>query len=306
MTKQTTIDKSGPQQPAAAEPGETDDGDKTVEQKETRELTEDDESSGENTDADAQTVKAGTDTETGKANTDAKTVADTNGKTVHIETDTETVEAGTGEAGTARRRWWPSKRLLWTIGGFAAVVVLLVCGVLTWQALNQDNKTLTQVAGTQIGRDPRNPALATYDDSETRFRLSFPVSWATQRVGGADVRLVAGPGGGDLMSIRVVSLDTGSAAPPTPDSLKPYLDTIVNEPGVTMLQQNQISMGALTGWYYVYTFQDSATKAQGIHNQYFMIRGNQLYSIVFQALPQSDFSPLAPVYQQVVNSIQFY
>lgn len=213
--------------------------------------------------------------------------------------------AQTGEAETGKRKWL-NKSLLWTVGGVFAAVALLVIGALTWQALNQDQKSVTQAQGTQIDKDPQNPALATCDDKETRFRVSFPANWGTQRVGGADVRLVAGPGNGNLMSVRVVSLDTGASGPPTPTSLKPYLDTIVNEPGVTMLQQNQITISNLPGWYYAYTFKDTASGATGVHNQYFIIRGNQLYSIVFQALPQSDFAALAPVYQQVVNSLQFY
>jgi hypothetical protein len=223
-----------------------------------------------------------------------------------------TVAAGSGDGETgqktvpAKANRWSKRRLFWTIGGVLAAIALGVCGFVTWQALNQDDKVLNQVAGTQTNPDPQNPGMVSYTDSETRMRISFPGAWATKRAGGADVRLVAGPGNGDLLSVRVVSLDTGTSGPPTPTSLKPYLDTIVNEPGVTMLQQNQIDMNHVPGWYYVYTFKDGPTGAQGIHAQYFAIRGNQLYSIVFQALPESDFQALAPVYQQIANSIQFY
>jgi hypothetical protein len=229
----------------------------------------------------------------------------------HAGTDTA-VEAGAESgvdseagptAGANQPRRGSRRRLLWRIAGVAAVVVLVVCGFVTWQAFNNDSKVLSQVAGTQTARDPKNPALVTYTDNETRLRLSFPGSWTTRVAGGADVRLIAGPGNGDLMSVRVVNLDTGTN-PPTPTNLKPYLDTIVDEPGVTVLQQNQTTMNGQQGWYYVYTFQNG--NQTGLHAQYFIIRGQQLYSIVFQALPESDFARLAPTYQQVANSIRFY
>lgn len=198
------------------------------------------------------------------------------------------------------------RQKVWIAGGVIAVIALLIAGGLAWQATSQGSAVLSQVAGTQITSDPHHPGQDLYTDSGTKFRLDFPASWSTRAVGGADVRLLAGPGGGDLMSIRVVTLDTGSSGSPTAVSLKPYLDTIVNEPTVKIVREDQIVMDNLPGWYYVYTFTDSTSHAQGVHAQYFLIRGSQLYSIVFQALPTSDFAKLAPVYQQVANSIQFY
>jgi hypothetical protein len=210
------------------------------------------------------------------------------------------------ETTAASTRRMPLRRLLWLAGGVAAVVALAVAGFLTWQSINADGNVLTQVAGTQITKDPQHPGLVTFTDPETRFRLDFPASWQTRQVGGADVRLLAGPGNDDLISVRVDTLDTGSSSPPTTASLKPYLDTIIQEPTVKVVQQAQIAMDHLPGWYYVYTFTDSTTHAEGIHAQYFIVRGNQLYSIVFQALPATDFSKMAATYQQIANSIRFY
>ncbi|MBO0821796.1 MAG: hypothetical protein J2P26_13215, partial [Nocardiopsaceae bacterium] len=167
-------------------------------------------------------------------------------------------------------------------------------------------KVLTQVAGTSMAKDPHNPNLIDYTDPGTKFKLSFPASWSTRDIGGSDVRLLAGPGNGDLMSVRVDTLDTGSSAAPTQDSLEPYLNAIVQGDGVKIITRDKIQMGNLPGWYYVYTFTDSSSKQEGIHAQYFIIRGNQLYSIVFQALPLDDFHKLATTYQQVANSIRFY
>lgn len=194
---------------------------------------------------------------------------------------------------------------LWVAGGVVAVIALIVVGWYAWQATETGGDVLAQVAQTQITKDPHNPGQDIYTDSGTKFRLEFPATWSTRSVGGADIRLLAGPGGGDLMSVRVVTLDTGGT-PPTPASLKPYLDTIVNEPTVKIVREDQIVMDKLPGWYYTYTFVDSSTHLQGVHAQYFITRGSQLYSIVFQALPTPDFNKLAPVYQKVANSIQFY
>lgn len=219
-----------------------------------------------------------------------------------VETTDHPVAAANAPSG--RGLSW--RRILWVTGGFLAAVILGICATVTWQALDHDDEVRSQVAGTQSTQTPQQPGMVTSTDDETRFRINFPGSWATRKTGGADVRLVAGPGGGNLMSVRVVSLDTGAGGPPTPAGIKPYLDTIVNEPGVTVLQQNQTQIGGLPGWYYVYSFTDPATKQQGVHAQYFALRGSQLYSIVFQALPASDFGRLAPTYQQIANSIQFF
>lgn len=221
-----------------------------------------------------------------------------------IEPDTGTADPGSRVR--VRLREMPLRQRLWLAGGVIAVAALAVSGVLAWQAVNTDNNVLTQVAGTQIAKDPQHPGQVIFTDPATRMRLDFPASWQTRQVGGADVRLLAGPGNDDLISVRVDTLDTGSSAPPTPASLKPYLDTIVEEPTVKIVREDQIVMDHLPGLYYVYTFTDSATHKEGVHAQYFVIRGSQLYSIVFQALPASDFSTMAPAYQQVANSIQFY
>lgn len=207
--------------------------------------------------------------------------------------------------GRLHRAWLRWRRIAWGAGGFLAALVLGACATITWQALDHDDQ-VRQQAPTHSALSPQNPQFATSTDDETRFRISFPLAWATRKTGGADVRLVAGPGGGDLMSVRVVSLAAGASGPPTPDGIKPYLDTIVNEPGVTVLQQNPTQLGGLPGWYYTYAFKDPATGQQGVHAQYFALRGNQLFSVVFQALPGTDFPKLAPAYQQVANSVQFF
>jgi hypothetical protein len=199
----------------------------------------------------------------------------------------------------------PMTQKLWIIGGFVAVIALVLAGFFTWQATTTGEKVLTQVAGTSMAKDPTNPNLIDFTDPGTRFKLSFPASWSTRAIGGSDVRLVAGPGNGDLMSVRVDTLDTGSQAP-TQDNLEPYLNAIVQGDGVKIMTRDKIQMGNLPGWYFVYTFTDSSSKQVGIHAQYFMIRGSQLYSIVFQALPLADFHNLATTYQQVANSIRFY
>ena len=214
-------------------------------------------------------------------------------------------ESAAAEASGTPRARIPLGQRLWIAGGVLAVIALAVAGVVAWRVTSASGNVLAQVSGTSIASDPQAPGQVIFTDSGTRFRLRFPASWSTRDVGGADVRLLAGPGGGDLISVRVVTLDTGSAAP-NPASLRPYLDTIVSEPGVKIVQRAQIVMDKLPGWYYVYTFTDGSTHKEGVHAQYFIIRGSELYSIVFQALPAPDFSKLAPVYQKVANSISFY
>jgi hypothetical protein len=197
-----------------------------------------------------------------------------------------------------RRRW------LWRAGGAVAALALVTAAITTWRVIDHDQKLITNVSGTRTQQDATHPGYVTFTDSETGFRLELPAAWSTRVAGTADVRLVAGPGGDNLMSVRVATLDTGTANP-TAAGLRPYFDTIVNQPTTHILQRTKIDIDGVPGWYYVYTFKDASSGQVGVHAQYFLLRGSELFSIVFQALPQSSFAGLAPAYQQVANSIRF-
>ncbi len=60
----------------------------------------------------------------------------------------------------------------------------------------------------------------------------------------------------------------------------------------------------MPGYYYLYTFIDGETGAEGAHAHYFLFRGRNMYTLVFQALPSDGFSRLSGVFDQIAASLQ--
>ena len=60
----------------------------------------------------------------------------------------------------------------------------------------------------------------------------------------------------------------------------------------------------MPGYYYLYTFNEAETGAEGAHAQYFLFRGRNMYTLVFQALPPRASSRLSRVFDQMAESFQ--
>ena len=60
--------------------------------------------------------------------------------------------------------------------------------------------------------------------------------------------------------------------------------------------------GVKTYYFLYYTPITEASPTEGVHAHYFVINGDVLYTMVFQALPTDQFSALAPTFDQVAES----
>jgi hypothetical protein len=69
-----------------------------------------------------------------------------------------------------------------------------------------------------------------------------------------------------------------------------------------ILKAEATSLDGLPAVYYLYTFGSGAQR--GAHTHYFAFRGRNMYSLVFQALPDSGFAALAPTFDAVVSSFR--
>lgn len=204
---------------------------------------------------------------------------------------------GADEAGGQPRRLAAVRRRLgrkrWWIPISVVVVVALVAGAFyvgRGSSSSHQNKPSTVPAG-----------FATYRSPDGGFSISYPAQW--QVVPNTGVSLLLSAGGNDALSIREVTLqqavDTKNV-----DSIRAVTDAILSTPSAQLqvLLARPITIGGIAGYYYLYTFPSG--KDRGVHAHYFLFQGRKLTTLVFQALPSSDFQGLAPVFDQVSASFR--
>lgn len=74
---------------------------------------------------------------------------------------------------------------------------------------------------------------------------------------------------------------------------------------VVMLRApQQVTLGGLPGYLYLYTFEDPSTGQRGGHAHYFLFQGATMLTLVFQALPATKFVPLAPLFDRVASTFR--
>lgn len=176
-----------------------------------------------------------------------------------------------------------------------AVVVVLVLGAGTYVVLGTSTGTdaaTAPVAGTS--------ALTTdYTNTADGYRISYPASW--ERRTDAQGGLVLEVGAGNAVSIRKFALarvvDTGNV-----EDLRAVTDAVLSDAdaGLTILKTEQVNVVGLTGIYYLYYFPKG--RQWGVHAHYFLFRGKDMFAMVFQALPASEFTALAGTFDAVAES----
>jgi len=147
--------------------------------------------------------------------------------------------------------------------------------------------------------------LVTHRDDATGFSIKYPRTWQKADIAAdGPVRLVLLAGGLNGMSVRVDRTEV----PTTVDNLaniKAVTDGIVGtNASVKVLQQRQVTFNGMPGYYYLYTFTDEESGAEGAHGHYFLFKGRKMHSLVFQAIPTQEFASLAGVFDQVAETFQ--
>ena len=147
--------------------------------------------------------------------------------------------------------------------------------------------------------------LTEFRDADTGFAVSHPAAWPRLESSDPQVRLVVSPNQKDSILVRVITLDQPVAREDIPE-LRTVTDEIVKAgQGVEVLQgPREIEVGGLPGYYYFYRFVDPESGQRGAHSHYFLFRDNKMFILVFQALPEECFPPLAPLFDRVVNTFK--
>jgi hypothetical protein len=144
-----------------------------------------------------------------------------------------------------------------------------------------------------------------YQDPQGRFSVSYPQGWSLRTSTDPQVALLAsagpGSGSGDSMLVRVVSLP----APVDPAQLgevKALTDRLLQGSNVHVVVARPVQLAGLAGYYYLYTLGQPGSAGFAVHAHYFLFSGSTMHVLVLQALPDTDFTELAPTFDQVAHS----
>ena len=147
--------------------------------------------------------------------------------------------------------------------------------------------------------------LVTFRDEVAGFSIKYPRTWEKADIpADGPIRLVLLAGGLNGASVRVDRTEVPTTAENLAN-IKAVTDGIVGtNASAKVLQQREVTFNGMPGYYYLYTFTDEETGAEGAHGHYFLFKGRKMHSLVFQAIPASDFARLAAVFDQVAETFQ--
>ena len=136
----------------------------------------------------------------------------------------------------------------------------------------------------------------TVHDKEAGFTVSYPESWGEIAPASGEQRLLVSAGGQNYFQVKVRPID-----PATVD--QQIVEALAEVKMITDPRQVELN-GVKTYYFLYYTPVTEQSPVEGVHAHYFMINGDQLYTMVFQALPTDQFSGLAPTFDKVAESFQ--
>ncbi|MGH9279084.1 MAG: PsbP-related protein [Acidimicrobiales bacterium] len=189
------------------------------------------------------------------------------------------------------------------------VLMVLVFAVMFNSSANKNPGDGTSAGGTTPPTTSANTAITlpasefeTFKDDVTGLSIKYPKGWVRTGVPVADVRLTVEGGGGELMRIRVIPIET----PATPENLTNFKSvtdviTFTNENN-KLVQTQFLQVNGRLAIYYLYTTPDTASGQQSVHAHYFIFEGHRMFSVVLQAVPLDDFQKLAGIYDQMAES----
>lgn len=198
----------------------------------------------------------------------------------------------------------PVKR--WMIpAGVAGVAGLAGLGVTLGQNTVESRSSGITAPAVTTSTPMTAPADFVRFEDDAGFAVSYPGSWKRIETTDRQVHLLVAPNDRDSFQLRVVPLNAAIGEAELP-AVKTLTDQVVSagEGVQPVAGPQQIEVGGLPGWYYLYRFTDKATGQAGIHSHYFLFHGKQMITFVFQAMPETSFDGLAPVFDQIVSTFK--
>jgi hypothetical protein len=194
--------------------------------------------------------------------------------------------------------------------------LVLIAGVGTWMAAARDTSgdrmpPTMQARNVDAAPTPARPdELVEFRHDHAGFALSYPKGWIRATAPNPQLVLVAAEHdpaknlGGSIL-VRVTPLDAPVGKGQLGEARQATEALVTSSDGVTLkAEPTETEQGGLPGLYYLYTFRDPVSGAVGVHSHYFLFKGATMISIVFQALPDTDFGRLAPLFDRVAGSVR--
>jgi len=145
--------------------------------------------------------------------------------------------------------------------------------------------------------EPAPPAeFVRVHDEQAGFSVSYPETWTEVAPATADRRLLLSAGGDNSFLVRVQPVDPATAVEGIARAMS----------GVRMVTEpRQFTLNGVQTYYFLYyTEVTEDSPVEGVHAHYFVLNGDTLYTMVFQAMPTEDFSRLAPTFDKVAESFE--
>lgn len=187
------------------------------------------------------------------------------------------------------------------------VLAVVVVGALVLFFSNRDDDT-------PAGEGEESAELVPIEDREAGYSLELPQNWQffEQQQEDPQIRMVAGVSGTqNNLRVRAVPLPLPVVIDDaTPDNvvaeLQAQFDKYIDdgENVREVIQRQRVRINGVQGWWYLYSFNDSAGQEEGIHSHFFMLGGNQMYVLVFQVLPASNYGNYAGIFDEIISSFR--
>jgi hypothetical protein len=194
------------------------------------------------------------------------------------------------------------KRLVLGVGTVVAIAAV-VFGVIGVVNRRGETGPKRQLAANPTGE------LTEFRNEQAGFAISHPKDWIRLEPSDPTVALVAAERdpaqnqGGSIL-VRVTPLGAPVGRDELAEARKVTDEVVKASPEVELkTEPAMIEQGGLPGLFYFYTFKDPASGQRGAHSHYFLFKGATMISVVFQALPESDFVRLAPLWDRIAEGV---
>lgn len=183
-----------------------------------------------------------------------------------------------------------------------AVLVVVMISVLSARRA-PESAAAAQLApgGTpQASTHADGPAVVRYQDPELGITLAYPKDWRVAPSAG-DVLLLQTRHADDLVLVRRTTLH-GKVDGTNIADFRTVTDGILGVPQahLNVIDTGRVRVGGLPGVFYVYTFPFKS--GRGMQAQYFVFKGRDLYTLVFQTGRARRFAALAPSFDAVLST----
>jgi hypothetical protein len=201
------------------------------------------------------------------------------------------------------------RRFTLVAAGLGAAAALGLGAILGSNVLSKDDAPSSASPPSTTTANTRQTAppagMVEFRDATAGFAVAYPADWQRLESTDPQVGLIVTRNQKDSFLARVVRLNS-PVGPADLPRLKTVTDEVVKaNQGVEVLQGPQeVQVGGVPGYFYLYRFTDAASGQRGAHSHYFLFRDATMITLVFQALPEESFTEAAPLFDRIVSTFR--